>query len=70
MSLLYIIYVYYVVSTTGGFKYSEVVTFLKKDPTTITKYQLIRTLYNESIILSGNHLMYGRKLGSDEFNPM
>ena len=50
--------------------YSEVIAFLKKDPTTLIEYQLITTSYNESVILSGDHLIYARKLGSDEFNPM
>ena len=65
-----IIFVYHAVSSTGEMTYSEVIAFLKKDPTTLIEYQLITTSYNESVILSGDHLIYARKLGSDEFNPM
>ena len=50
--------------------YSEVITFLKKDPTILANYKLITTLYNESIILSADHLIYVRKLGNDEFDAM
>ena len=28
------------------------------------------TLTNESLLLSEDHLVYARKCGSDEFNPM
>ena len=70
MSLLYIIYVSHVVSSNGGLTYSKVIAFLKRDPTVLAKYQLITTLYNESITLSADHLIFVRKLGSDEFNAM
>ena len=61
LSLLYIIYVYYVVSSNGSVTYSEVIAFLKRDPTALLKNPLITTLYNESIILSGDHLFFVKK---------
>ena len=57
-------------SSTGEMTYSEVIAFLKKNPTALMEYQLITTLHNESIVLSGDHLIFVRKYGSDEFNAM
>ena len=50
--------------------YSEVRAFLKKDALVATKYLSIRTLSNDSLILSEDHLVYARKFSNDEFNPM
>ena len=59
--------VYYAVSSTGSVTYSEVKTFLEKDPTVVKQYQAITTLCNESLILSGNHNVFARKYSSEEF---
>ena len=50
--------------------YSEVRTFLKRDPLVIVKYLSIATLYNKSLTLSADHLVYARKFANEEFNAM
>ena len=49
--------------------YSEVRTFLKKQPNIFTYYKTIVTL-NAVLTLTENHLVYGRKSFADQFNPM
>ena len=61
---------FYTVSSMGKVIYSEVITFLQKDPNTIEKYTSITTLCNKSLRLSRNHLVYTRRYSSDEFNAM
>ena len=66
----YDFYLFGVVSLTGSIMYSEVRTFLHKDPDLITKYKAITTFDSKSIILSGNHLLHARKISTDRFFPM
>ena len=56
-----------VVSSTGT--YSEVKAFLQRQPNILYQYKSIATM-KETIILSGNHLIYARKNLDDQFNPM
>ena len=58
-----------VVSSTGIVKYTQIRAFLKKQPNIMTQYISIST-ENETITLTGNHLMYGRKDVSKQFYPM
>ena len=50
--------------------FSEVRMFLQKEPDVLAKYLSIETSCNESLKLSGNHLVYTRKYGNDVFKPM
>ena len=50
--------------------YSEVTAFLMKDSTTITVYKSIVTSTNQTISLTGSHLIYGRKCSTDNFAAM
>ena len=59
-----------VVLSSGAVTYSEVRAFLEKDFTVITKYKSLTTIWNETLTLTGNHLIYGRKNCTDKFNPM
>ena len=61
---------YEIVSATGRMTYSKVRTFLKKDPLAMVRYKSITTSSNESLTLSGDHLVFSRKSDNDEFNPM
>ena len=58
------------VSSAGRLMYSKLRTFLKKQNATVLKYKSIATSVNNTITLTGNHLIYGRKSFTDEFNPM
>ena len=58
-----------IVSSAGIVTYSEVTSFLKKQPNIMTEYKSITTL-NGTITLTGNHLVYARKVFADQFNPM
>ena len=62
--------IYFKVSSDGSVKYSDVRTFMRKDHNVITKYLSITTYCNKTLTLSPNHLVYARKVSSDEFNPM
>ena len=53
---------------SGTLSYSEVRAFLKKQPSVMTQCKLIATV-NESIILTGNHLVFAREKFTDQFNP-
>ena len=66
----YDLYLFGVVSLTGNIMYSEVRTFLHMEPELITKYKAITTFNNESITLSGNHLVYAREMYTDRFIPL
>ena len=70
--ILYILYLVFlnVVLSSGAVIYSEVRAFLEKDFTVITKYKSLTTIWNETLTLTGNHLIYGRKNCTDKFNPM
>ena len=57
------------VSSSGTVKYSAVKAFLKKQPKMVAEYKSIATV-NETLTLSGNHLVYARKVVDDQCNPM
>ena len=59
-----------VVFSTGSVIYSEVSTFLKKEPLVIVRYLAITTFHNVSLTLSPDHLVYARKYAQVEFYPM
>ena len=61
---------FFVVSSTGSVIYSEVRMFLQKQPFVLGSYLSIETSSNESLRMSGNHLVYARESSIDEFNPM
>ena len=58
-----------IVSSTGELTCSEVTTFLKKKRDTVTLYKSTVTV-NETLSLTGNHLVYARKTFDYQFNPM
>ena len=70
LSEIDLLFVHVTVLSNGSMGYSEVQTFLHKDPNTTAQYKCIRTLCNESLMLSENHLVFTRKGFSDGFRPM
>ena len=54
----------------GEVIYSEVRTFLERQPSIITKYKSITTFGNKTLTLTGNRLVYARRNSGDQFNPM
>ena len=58
-----------VVSSTGTITYSEVTGFIKKWPNQMTQYKSTATV-NETITLTGNHLVYARKYFAEQFYTM
>ena len=50
--------------------FSEIKTFMKKQPTVATMYKSIRTSLNYTISLTGEHLIHARLSGGDKFNIM
>ena len=58
------------VSVDGSMTYSEIRGFMKKQNSMVTMYKSVTTSSNKVIQLSGNHLIYGRKTSTGEFNPM
>ena len=50
--------------------YSDIKTFLHKDDATIGLYVKIMTAANNTISLSGSHLIYATKNCNDKFSPM
>ena len=65
-----IIFVHNTVLSDGSVAYSEVQTFLHKDPNITLQYKSIRTMFNESLVLSENHLIFTRKDCANGFSPM
>ena len=57
------------VTSTGSVTYSEITAFIKKEPNLITHYKTITTA-NETLTLTGNHLIYARRSFGCQFNPM
>ena len=51
----------------GSNTYSEIKAFLMKEHTAVTMYQQITTSTNQTISLTGNHLIYVRKRFTDNF---
>ena len=60
----------YKVSASGKVIHSKVVAFFKKLPNMITQYKSITTFGNESLIVSGDHLVYAKVSLADQFKPM
>ena len=58
-----------IVSSTGELTFSEVTTFLKKQRDIVMLYKSIVSV-NETLSLTGNHLVYARKTFDHRFNPM
>ena len=58
------------VSSRGNLMYSEVRTFRQKQNAVTSVYKSITTAENNTISLSGNHLIYARKSCNGKFNPM
>ena len=62
--------IYYIVSAFGVVTYSEVRTFFHKSKGSTSMYKLLTTDMNNTISLSGNHLIYTRKNEMDTFNAL
>ena len=62
--------IFVLVLSSGAVIYSEVRTFMKRQPTMITKYKSITTFWNKTLTLSGKHLIYARRSLNEKFNPM
>ena len=60
---------FYTVSSTGTVTYSEVRAFLEKESDIMMKCKSISTV-NETLILTGNHLVFAREKFASKFNPM
>ena len=58
------------VSSGGSLIYSEVRTFLKKDPAVTNKYKSVTSVGNNTISLTGNHPLYARKSCTEKFSIM
>ena len=58
-----------IVSENGMVTYSEVKAFLKKEPDGVLEYKSI-TSCNETLTLTGNHLLYAKDKSVDKFHPM
>ena len=58
-----------IVSSSGSVIYSEVRSFLKKKQKIITGYMSIVT-GNETLTLTGNHLVYASKRSDDQYKSM
>ena len=62
--------IFLTVSVIGTITYSEVRTYLKKVPDITINYRSI-SFWNETLILTGNHLVYARSCKeAGKFNPM
>ena len=60
----------YKVSSDGTITGSEIRLFLKKQHNVTSIYKTLETSWNNSITLTGNHLIYARQSTNDKFNPM
>ena len=60
---------FYTVSSTGMVTYSEVRAFLEKESDIMIQCKSISTV-NETLILTGNHLIFAREKFASQFNPM
>ena len=71
ITMFYIISNTYIleVSSIGTITYSEVKGFLQRQPNIVYQYKSIATM-KETIILTGNHLIYARKTLDAQFSPM
>ena len=58
------------VLSDGTLAYSEIRTFVKKEPDVISMYKQITTSSNVTISLSADHLIYARKGSSEKFYSM
>ena len=70
---IFIIQIYFSFHTGnshGSLTYSEIKVFMKRQPTDITMYKSITTSSNQTINISGNHIIYRRKSATDKFNPV
>ena len=62
-------FMYLTVSSSGTVTYSDVRTFLKKQPNIMIQYKSI-VMLNGTLAITGNHLIYARKTFAEELNPM
>ena len=54
----------------GSATYSQVIAFVRREPTKIPMYKSITTSSNQTISLTGNHLVYARNGPTGRFTPM
>ena len=64
------ILIHFLVSPDGTIIYTKVKGFLDKMPTTIAKYKSIETSYNNTLTVSGQHLIYAKRKGTNKFKPV
>ena len=64
-----ILFKFNTVSSSGTVTYSEVKAFLENKPDTMIEFKSIATI-NETLILTGNHLIFARQKFAAQFNPM
>ena len=69
-TIIFLAFVFSIVTLSGRVKHSEVKMFLKRQPDVIRKYKSITTVMNSTLTLSENHLVFARKYYSDKFYPM
>ena len=63
-------YLFDIVSPLGTVSFSEVRTFLEREPDMKLKYKQIITSENRTLTLTRNHLVYVRSNSYDKFNPV
>ena len=64
------VYLFYPGTPDGKTKFSEIKAFLAKEQTAVTMYKQMTTSSNQTISLTGNHLIYVRKRFTDQFLPL
>ena len=57
-------------ASNGKTTYRAVKSFLKRQPAVIMNYRTITTFRNETLSLSGSHLIYARQISNAKFTPM
>ena len=67
---MYLLLFNYLVSPDGTIEFSEVRTFLEKKVEVTNTYKSITTSRNNTISLTGNHLIYTKKSHIDKFVAM
>ena len=59
----------YLATSDGSLTYSEVISFVEKQHALTTMFKSITTSFNNTVTLTGNHLIYARRSSVEKFIP-
>ena len=63
-------FLFEIATSAATVTYSEIITFIEKKPNVVVNFKSITTSQNETLTLSGKHLIFARGSSSNKFSTI